>query len=364
MLQLSFSIPSCDPSIMELFSYYHMDPANTLLFDIETTGFSAKTCTLYLIGAAVYQGDGMFTGIQWFNESGSQEEEKELLSAFFSFCQSYGTLLHYNGDGFDLPYLKNCAKKHALTPPFSYMQSFDLYKMIRPLKELFKTDSLKLKSIEQFLHISREDRFSGGELIKVYQNYCKHPAAEQKELLLLHNADDIRGLLLTLPILAYPAWLDGAFTIDALTLSGTHAVFTLALKHPLSTRVSLGKEQVTVTAYEKEARLTVPLYSGELKYFYKDYKNYYYLPLEDTAIHKSIATYVDKDYRQKATKETCYIKKSGIFLSQDIPLIEPCFKVSFEDKTSYFEIEESTSLDSENLKEYVLYLLKNMLSKH
>ena len=158
---------------MELFSYYHMDPANTLLFDIETTGFSAKTCTLYLIGAAVYQGDGMFTGIQWFNESGSQEEEKELLSAFFSFCQSYGTLLHYNGDGFDLPYLKNCAKKHALTPPFSYMQSFDLYKMIRPLKELFKTDSLKLKSIEQFLHISREDRFSGGELIKVYQNYCK-----------------------------------------------------------------------------------------------------------------------------------------------------------------------------------------------
>ena len=47
--------------------------------------------------------------------------------------------------------------------------------------------------------------------------------------------------------------------------------------------------------------MRVPLYEEEMKYFYSNYKNYYYLPDEDTAIHKSVASYVDKKYRVQAT---------------------------------------------------------------
>ena len=43
-------------------------------------------------------------------------------------------------------------------------------------------------------------------------------------------------------------------------------------------------------------------------------KEYFYLPAEDTAVHKSVASYVDKEFRQKATKDTCYIKQNGDFL--------------------------------------------------
>ena len=54
--------------------------------------------------------------------------------------------------------------------------------------------------------------------------------------------------------------------------------------------------------------LRVPLYQGMARLYYLDYKNYYYLPAEDMAIHKSVATYVDKAHKQKATPETCYSK--------------------------------------------------------
>ena len=41
------------------------------------------------------------------------------------------------------------------------------------------------------------------------------------------------------------------------------------------------------------------IFEGEMRHFYSDYKNYYYLPKEDMAIHKSVAAYVDHEYREK-----------------------------------------------------------------
>ena len=46
------------------------------------------------------------------------------------------------------------------------------------------------------------------------------------------------------------------------------------------------------------ARLRVRLFEGELRFFYSGSpKDYYYLPEEDIAVHKSIASAVDKEHR-------------------------------------------------------------------
>ena len=71
--------------------------------------------------------------------------------------------------------------------------------------------------------------------------------------------------------------------------------------------------------------LAVTLYDGELKYFFVDYKNYYYLPAEDCAIHKSVGTYVDRSARKQATARTCYQKKKGCFVPQPSPVFTPLF---------------------------------------
>lgn len=77
-----------------------------LFFDIETTGFSGDYSTLYLIGCTYYR-DGSWHLIQWFADTLNAEEE--LLHAFFAFMEHYRYLIHFNGDGFDIPYLlKRC----------------------------------------------------------------------------------------------------------------------------------------------------------------------------------------------------------------------------------------------------------------
>ena len=65
---------------------------------------------------------------------------------------------------------------------------------------------------------------------------------------------------------------------------------------------------------ENRLCLSIELLEGTLKHFYPNYKDYYYLIYEDTAIHKSVGMYVDKQFRKPARASNCYTKKEGLFL--------------------------------------------------
>ena len=177
------------------------DPKQLLFFDIETTGFSALSCTVYLIGCLFRAEDG-FSMIQWFAET--RADEKQVIEAFFSFLSDFQTLVHFNGDMFDIPFLKQRAKALRIPAPFEALESVDIYRKIKPFKQHLKLENLKQKTIERFLSIDREDLYSGGDLIPVYQEYGKTRDNDLLHLLLLHNEDDLKGMPSLLPILFYP----------------------------------------------------------------------------------------------------------------------------------------------------------------
>ena len=87
------------------------------------------------------------------------------------------------------------------------------------------------------------------------------------------------------------------------------------------------------------------MYMGELKYFYPNYKDYYYLPAEDCAIHKSVGTYVDKNFRTQAKAANCYSKKYGTFLPQTGLWESPSFKIDYHDALTYFEADDNFFAD-------------------
>lgn len=356
---------------------YNLD--KVLFFDIETTGFAAETSYLYLIGCLYYK-NSSFHITQWFSED--LKEEITILTLFFEFLKDFEVILHYNGSGFDLPYLQKKCILNKLNYNFENIASIDLYKVISPLKKLFKLNSYKQKSIEAFLGIKREDKSDGGELISVYQSYLgknhleklkkfripqpeDHSYSEADELLrllLLHNEDDIKGLVKITPILYYIDLFDQPIHIMQAGVDSGKLIIRFELAFSLPVRVSFGNDLVHFTAYENSAHLTVEVYEGELKYFYDNYKDYYYLPAEDSAVHKSLALFVDKEYRQKAKPSTCYIKKQGIFAPQYVPVITPSFKLNFQDKLAFIEIHTDFLLQEKNLEQYVFHLLQHVVT--
>lgn len=187
-----------------------------LFFDIETTGFSGDTSNLYLIGCTYHQ-DGCWNLIQWFADTADSEEE--LLHAFFSFLKMFRILVHFNGDNFDIPYLLKRCRHFGLPYDFSAVESVDIYKKIKPYRKLLELDSLKQKAIEQFLGVTRTDKYSGGQLIEVYRDYLVTHEAFLYDMLLLHNEDDLKGMPLILPILNYPDFLEHPFRLTRRQIS-------------------------------------------------------------------------------------------------------------------------------------------------
>lgn len=343
-------------------------PIHSLLFfDIETTGFSGETSNLYLIGCTFYQKEPAgWHMIQWFADTPASEPE--LLTAFFTFLKGYSALVHFNGDMFDIPYLLKRCRRYGLPYDFSQVTSIDIYRRIRPFKKLLGLDSLKQKSIEQFLGICRTDQYSGGQLIEVYQDYLMSHDRFLYDMLILHNEDDLKGMHRILPILSYPDLFkqpSRLCTQQILRREDAAPVLKLVFENPCAVPVPFQASGLLGNLSVSGSQITcrIPLYDGELKYFYPNYKDYYYLPCEDTAIHKSVGEYVAREARVKATAKTCYTRKSGLFLPQlpDAPLWQPAFQTGYKARTSYGAYTETLLSDPDTANAYLQQFLAGLV---
>ncbi len=346
---------------LDIFNEYKKE--ELLFFDIETTGFSPASTTLYLIGCAYFENDA-FTIKQWFADDISSE--KEILMAFLSLIHNYKALVHYNGNGFDIPYIIKKCDFYGLKCDFKGIESIDIYKLIQPVKSVFKLENIKQKSIEKFLGVDRIDRYSGGELIKIYTEYLKHPLDDMENTLLLHNHDDILGLLKILPIISYSKVLKGSFRFSRISISDTakdrcEVNIELNTDYFLPVRISYGNKLFYMSACNNTIKLCIQVYTGELKFFYQNYKDYYYLPMEDRSIHKSVAFYVDKNFRTKAKAANCYSKKTGLFLPQYEEIISPYFKIDYYDKISYFEYADEFINNPDLILTYSNHIIQSLI---
>ncbi|NLP33844.1 MAG: ribonuclease H-like domain-containing protein [Clostridiales bacterium] len=394
------------PISLELEYEFDFDISKMIFFDIETTGFSPETTYLYLIGCIYYEASS-FHLIQWFSEG--IDDEIHIISSFFDFLKNYEIIIHYNGTGFDIPYiLRKCHLKN-LAYNFVNIVQIDLYKKVYPFRKLLKLPNCKQKTIEKFLHINRKDTFSGGELIEVYASYVgkrryevlkkKHQrlttetlttiesmvpsgktsakvmdiidlCSNEQELseaekllhqLLLHNEDDLKGLVQICPILTFTDLFEKPIRIQKAAIEESALIITFELGSVLPFPIQAQTDIVCFTAREAQASLRIQLFEGELKHFYDNYKDYFYLPAEDRAIHKSLAAFVDKDYRIKAKAATCYTRKQGIFVPQYEPVISPYFKQNNSDKVSFLEVHTDFLLQEDKLEQYVSHILTHIL---
>ena len=103
------------PDFPDYHSFWGFDPGKSLFFDIETSGLSAASSHVFLIGTICRTEHG-WQLTQYLAERTS--EEPELLAAFLADAASFSTLIHFNGTTFDLPYIN--ARARACHLPILY----------------------------------------------------------------------------------------------------------------------------------------------------------------------------------------------------------------------------------------------------
>lgn len=346
-------------------------PQEVLFFDIETTGFSPKSASIYLIGCAFYTKSGWQLR-QYFAETPAQEGE--IVKAFSSFASTFSLFVHFNGQTFDVPFVQAKCRKHAL-PPFLPERQCDIYKTISPYKNILHLPGCRQRQLEEFIGIHREDPFNGGQLIELYRAYGEMREERLLKVLLLHNLEDLSGMLSLYAIMAIPLLFEeGRFYPEEMRLQRSpdangkerpEYAIRLRTEFPLPVPLSCHGQkellkQCFLSARENTVLLRLPVLEGELKYFYPDYKNYSYLPDEDQAIHKSVAVYVDKSRRMPATAKNCYTRKAGVFLpwfgsaQADTAL----FKTAYQEKQEFILYDDNFEKNQELLSLYIRNFLK------
>ena len=149
-------------------------------------------------------------------------------------------IVTYNGASFDIPFLKERARKKEIDFPDIF--NLDLFTIVRKfsnIKDL--TGSLRQKDVEQYLGIAdeRADEINGGRSVEMYYEYLNSHDPELQKFILLHNHDDICQLYRLLPVLklvdlnaamlsyGYPA---GEFTVTNIKVSSSGLLVNAAYK--------------------------------------------------------------------------------------------------------------------------------------
>ncbi|MGN0383401.1 MAG: ribonuclease H-like domain-containing protein [Eubacterium sp.] len=308
-----------------------------LFFDIETTGLASKYCCIYLIGCMYFKNGEPYC-IQWFAEGPG--DEKYVLEEFINLASKYNTLIHFNGNSFDIPFVTQRCKKFETDFDFSNFNSVDLYKYIKPYRTILKLDNLKQKTIENAFGILRNDVFFGGDLIEVYKEYLSTKDERLFNVLLLHNYEDILNMGKLTSILSFYDFINGDFNgLNAKIntykdINGNlceEVIFSIKPANILPCSISFRFEDFYLSANSETAFLSVKSKNRKIRLYYPNYEEYYFLPDEDMAVHKCVAAFVDKNHREKATPLNCY---------------------------SYIEINENMINDTEFIKTYVSNIFK------
>lgn len=269
-----------------------------------------------------------------FKEKGFLEERLLLkeLEKFLTAKEQLPILVHYNGTTFDLPYLKSKYKQYKMTTSLSACCSLDLYQYAKKYRYFLQTDGLKQKNLEEVFGLFREDCLTGQELIQTYLKGIDKQNDRFLNLYLIHNREDMEGMVLLQNLLKVDSFFQGNFQIVSWEKKDPLSCLMVQLNCGFNLKFALSTERSGIHFHRERNSLylKIPFVSMEAKYFYPDYKNYYYLPLEDRAIHKSVAFFVEKEYREKAAKDNCYVKKTGIFYPLPFPSTKKARKESLE----------------------------------
>ena len=326
----------------------------------------------------------------------ASQSKLEIIEQFLSFAKDYDVLLNYKGNSFDIPFLAgrlDILNKdlNSLTSQvkqrFSIIQenmihlrkiSYDLFDEIRPVKMGLGLVSTKLDVLRKLTGQTVTEKISGENISKFYVQHISR--TKLKNLIAIANTPDNSGFIGDYE----PKYLDDdlahisvsenpSFLQDVLNRNRDNmesVIYIARLAHIFNMRK--GFYNVTLEAVETQAlyikanTFILKLYIQELslKQFYINYRDYFYFPAEDMAMHKSVAEFADKNSKKKATPQTAYANITGNFVKIPSQYIkeenkkEGCiYKESYESGNYYLPVNNILNMNNENLKMLSYFLL-------
>lgn len=309
--------------------------AERYFLDIETTGLCKQSDIIFCIGI-MFVDKGSLTSYQWIIDK--PEEEFLLLTTFIDFIKDFETVITYSGKQFDIPFLIARLNTYDLsTAPLDNLSHIDL-KRFSILKLLSENKSLNRRALETILGFKREIQLDGKEIINMYKLYTISKNSSHQALLLQHNEDE----LLSAYFFYEFYYIFNQFSFDKLellTIDSCSTKLKLVNHFDFLTRCTFTYMNLFISWENFTNTISIIISPQELilRKYLTPSKDYVYIPSQNQIMHKSVAQFIPKEFKEKVLKEQCFLTKKGSYLqlpSQyllDLPIWYDDTKNSFID---------------------------------
>lgn len=154
-----------------------------VFMDIETTGLTHQNPIV-----SITVSDGVKTVTKVIE---NLKDELELIS---DFLEKYNgsNFVTYNGESFDLPFIRQRAKFYNME--FDY-ESTDLYKYFNKYRYLFPMKSLRQIEVEKYFEIDRGEDISGAEVVDLFKRHIESYDESILDTIGTHNLKDVESLV-------------------------------------------------------------------------------------------------------------------------------------------------------------------------
>ncbi len=238
----------------------------TVVFDIETTGLVSSHDRI--ISACFCDPDTLEVR-QLFCEDPA--EEALICEETAAELSGYDAVITYNGDSFDLPFLRARLAKLSPLAELPELYSIDLFRWLRLYWPVYgRMERHSQKDIEAALGLTemRTDPIRGGDCRDLYYDWLRSRNAESKEAILLHNADDVRQLARITSAVKGPPYGRLAFAPGFPVLSGDRrlCVNEISLKGGrLIASAKAPKGELPADIYTDEYHAEYDSFTGDIK---------------------------------------------------------------------------------------------------
>lgn len=234
----------------------------TRVFDIETTGLYPQHDRVISASFCDPDGDNL---LQFFCDA--PQHEDIIIEQILNELALCDAVITYNGNMFDLPFVLARAKHNHVSNELPMFWAIDIYRWLKSYWPQAKyMESLRQKAVEEALGLSsdRTDEIGGGDCISLYADYVNWNNERAKDLILLHNGDDVRQLARITQGLSFLPYHKIAFDKGFMT-NGILVKDIKLLKTKLSVSGVMQKGLMPMDIYEDAFHLQYDSISGGIK---------------------------------------------------------------------------------------------------
>ncbi len=266
--------------------------SDSAVLDITATGRYWRSSRLEQISLIVYDdsksnlNETIWHEVIWTSEK--ESDEYDMLTELAAALSGIRKIITFNGNSFDIPHLKRKYEAYGMEDPFYQKDYRDLYLEYRELYVILGLPSRKLNDYAEFLKLKPE-------------------LSDAEKTLAIMQLDSIRS------------FLDGNWQFEEAWRDHDLLCYRLQVSDAFPVRISFHDAVYHVILEDRSAYISVQIIDETIRRYYTDISQYVYLPMEGYAIHKSMASFVAKEHKEKAVRENCFsvTSYSDLFLTDE-----------------------------------------------